>query len=114
MVEDVLYLYSERSTVKARNLESDPRVVIHLERGADVVIVHGRLVDQGRPTDHPVVVDAFDQKYHEAAEKLFLLSSDPVATTWWRGRGRRGLVRRRGIVGRQRLVQEFVSASEGE
>jgi hypothetical protein len=44
---EVLYFYSERSTVKARSLERDPRVVVHLERGADLVIVHGRLVDQG-------------------------------------------------------------------
>ena len=36
-----LYLYSERSTVKARNLAADPRVVVHLESGDDVVIVRG-------------------------------------------------------------------------
>jgi general stress protein 26 len=75
-VEGVLYFYSERSTVKARNLERDPRVVIHLESGAEVLIVHGRLVDQGRPKDHRVVVEAFDQKYWEPAEKPFLPSSD--------------------------------------
>ena len=34
-----LYLYSERRTVKARNLAADPRVVVHLESGEDVVIV---------------------------------------------------------------------------
>jgi nitroimidazol reductase NimA-like FMN-containing flavoprotein (pyridoxamine 5'-phosphate oxidase superfamily) len=33
-----LYLYSERRTVKARNLADDPRVVVHLESGEDVVI----------------------------------------------------------------------------
>jgi hypothetical protein len=77
-VEDDLYFYSERSTVKARNLERDPRVVVHLESGADVVIVHGRLADQGRPADHRVVVEAFAQKYHEPVEIPFLPSSDPA------------------------------------
>ena len=38
---ETLYLYGERSTVKARNLAIDPRVVIHLESGADVLIVRG-------------------------------------------------------------------------
>ena len=36
-----LYLYSERSTVKARNIAADPRVVVHLESGDDVLIVPG-------------------------------------------------------------------------
>ena len=44
-----LYLYSERSTVKARNLAIDPRVVIHLESGEDVLIVHGVAEDLGPP-----------------------------------------------------------------
>jgi len=78
IVDGSFYLYSERSTVKSRNLERDPRVVIHLESGSDVVIVHGRLVDQGRPADHRVVVEAFDHKYDSPAEKPFLPSSDPA------------------------------------
>ena len=35
---ETLYLYSERSTVKARNLAADPRAVVHLESGEDVLI----------------------------------------------------------------------------
>jgi Pyridoxamine 5'-phosphate oxidase len=31
-----LYLYSERSTIKARNLAADPRIIVHLESGEDV------------------------------------------------------------------------------
>jgi general stress protein 26 len=41
----VLYLYSERRTVKARNLAADPRVVLHLESGEDVVIMRGTAQD---------------------------------------------------------------------
>jgi hypothetical protein len=39
---ETLYLYSERSTVKARNLAADPRVVIHLESAEDVLIARHR------------------------------------------------------------------------
>jgi hypothetical protein len=78
VVEDVLYIYSERSTVKARNLEQDPRVVIHLESGSDVVIVHGRVIDLGRPAAHASVVKAFEQKYDSPDEQPFLPSSDPA------------------------------------
>lgn len=77
-VEDVLYFYTERTTIKARNLAHDSRVVIHLESGADVVIVHGQLVDRGRPSSHPVVVEAFDVKYHLPDERPFVPSSDPA------------------------------------
>jgi nitroimidazol reductase NimA-like FMN-containing flavoprotein (pyridoxamine 5'-phosphate oxidase superfamily) len=44
-----LYLYSERSTVKARNIAADPRVVVHLEGGDDVLIVRGVAETPGRP-----------------------------------------------------------------
>jgi nitroimidazol reductase NimA-like FMN-containing flavoprotein (pyridoxamine 5'-phosphate oxidase superfamily) len=53
-----LYLYSERSTVKARNLAADPRVVIHLESGEDVLIVRGVVEDLGTPAVVPSVVAA--------------------------------------------------------
>ena len=42
-----LYLYSERRTVKARNLAADPRLVLHLESAEDVVIVRGTAEDLG-------------------------------------------------------------------
>jgi hypothetical protein len=91
-VEDVLYLYSERATVKARNVERNPQVVVHLESGADVVIVHGRVTDRGRPADHPVVVEAFDQKYDDLTEKPFLPSSDPAFDVLYALEPRRALM----------------------
>jgi hypothetical protein len=91
-VEDILYLYSDRSTVKARNLERDPRVVIHLESGAEVVIVHGRLVDLGRPTVLPAVVEAFDRKYCQPVERPFLPSSDPTFDVLYSLEPRRALM----------------------
>jgi pyridoxamine 5'-phosphate oxidase-like protein len=42
-----LHLYSERRTVKARNLAADSRLVVHVESGEDVLIVRGTAEDLG-------------------------------------------------------------------
>ncbi len=76
-MDERFYLYTERSTVKARNLEGNPRVAVHLESGADVLIVHGALADLGRPGASPTVVDAFAAKYDEDWEQPFLPHNDP-------------------------------------
>src|ERR1700687_3173233 len=60
---ETLYLYSERSTVKARNLAADPRVVIHLESAEDVLIVRGVAEDLGTPAMVSSVVAALAAKY---------------------------------------------------
>jgi Pyridoxamine 5'-phosphate oxidase len=58
-----LYLYSERRTVKARNLAADPRVVVHLQSAEDVLIVRGAAEDLGTPAQVPEVVAALAAKY---------------------------------------------------
>ncbi|HMD94273.1 MAG TPA: pyridoxamine 5'-phosphate oxidase family protein, partial [Trebonia sp.] len=45
VIDHTLCLYSERNTRKARNLAADPRLVVHLESGDDVVIVRGTAED---------------------------------------------------------------------
>jgi hypothetical protein len=77
VVDGVLYLYTGRVTVKARNVAGDPRALVHLESGADVVIVHGELEDLGSPSGSRAVVAAFAAKYRAAEEQPFLPSSDP-------------------------------------
>jgi len=72
-----LYLYSERRTVKARNLAADPRVVVHLESGDDVVIVRGTAEDLGTPAQVPEVVAALSQKYTGAGDRQYLPDADP-------------------------------------
>jgi seryl-tRNA(Sec) selenium transferase len=74
---DTLYLYSERRTVKARNLAADPRVVVHLESGEDVVIVQGTAEDQGAPADVPDVVAALSAKYNGEGDQQYLPDADP-------------------------------------
>ena len=73
-----LYLYSERSTVKARNLAIDPRVVIHLESGEDVLIVHGAAEDLGTPAEVPSVVAALAEKYTRPEDRQYLPDADPA------------------------------------
>src|SRR6516165_2285904 len=72
-----LYLYSERSTVKARNLAADPRVVVHLESGDDVVIVRGTAEDAGTPAQVPDVVRALSAKYTAEGDRQYLPEADP-------------------------------------
>lgn len=74
---ETLYLYSERSTVKARNLMADPRVVIHLESGEDVLIVRGVAEDLGTPSQAPSVVAALAAKYTRPGDEQYLPSADP-------------------------------------
>ena len=73
----VLYLYSERRTVKARNLAADPRVVVHLESGEDVVIVRGTAKDLGTPAQVPDVVAARAAKYTGEDVRQYLPDADP-------------------------------------
>src|ERR1700761_3721198 len=72
-----LYLYSERSTVKARNLAADPRVVIHLESAEDVLIVRGVVEDLGPPAAVPAVVAALAAKYTSPQDQAYLPDHDP-------------------------------------
>lgn len=74
---ETLYLYSERSTVKARNLAADRRVVIHLESGEDVLIVRGVAEDLGTPGAVPSVVAALAAKYTRPEDQQYLPDHDP-------------------------------------
>jgi Pyridoxamine 5'-phosphate oxidase len=92
VVSDVLHLYSERRTVKARNVARDSRVVVHLDDGEDVVIVHGRLEDLGRPESRPDVLDAFASKYDRPGDAQYLPSADPGFDVLWALRPARALL----------------------
>jgi PPOX class probable F420-dependent enzyme len=74
---ETLYLYSERGTVKARNIAADPRVVVHLESGDDVVIVRGVAEDVGAPSQVPSVVAALAAKYTRPEDRQYLPDADP-------------------------------------
>jgi Pyridoxamine 5'-phosphate oxidase len=67
-----LYLYSERSTVKARNLAADPHAVVHLESDENVLIVRGTAEDLGTPAQVPFVVAGLAAKYTRLGDRQYL------------------------------------------
>ena len=77
VIDGTLYLYSERRTVKARNLAADPRVAVHLESGDDVLIVRGTAEDVGAPAQVPDVVMALSAKYTSEDDRQYLPGADP-------------------------------------
>jgi hypothetical protein len=77
VIDDVLYLYSERRTLKSRNLAADPRVLVHLENAEDVVIVRGTAEDIGTPAEVPAVVAGLSAKYTGEEDKQYLPAADP-------------------------------------
>jgi Pyridoxamine 5'-phosphate oxidase len=77
VVDETLYLYTARSTVKARNISVNPRVVVHLESGEDVLIVRGTAEDLGTPAQVPFVVTALASKYTRAEDRPYLPDADP-------------------------------------
>ena len=87
-----LYLYSERSTVKARNIAADPRVVVHLESGDDVVIVRGTAEELGVPAQVPEVVAALAAKYTAPGDRQYLPDADPDFDVFYAIRPRSAMV----------------------
>ena len=77
-LQEVLYFYTHSGTVKARNLERNPLVAVHLESGSNVLIVQGSLIYMGHPAQHPDVVELFDKKYDQPEDRPFLPLADPI------------------------------------
>ena len=63
--------------MKARNLAADPRVVVHLESGEDVLIVRGTAKDLGTPAQVPDAVAALSAKYTGEDDRQYLPDADP-------------------------------------
>jgi hypothetical protein len=76
-VDEVLYFFGERRSVKFRNLAANPGVVVNLESGDEVVIVRGSAYDLGAPARVPDVVAAFAAKYTEPDDVQWLPEVDP-------------------------------------
>ena len=63
-LDDAVMFDADVNAVKALNLARDPRAVVHLESGDDVVIVEGvaePMPDEGRRERY---ADAYEQKYN--------------------------------------------------
>jgi predicted pyridoxine 5'-phosphate oxidase superfamily flavin-nucleotide-binding protein len=77
-VDEVLYVFGERRSVKFRNIAANPRVVLNLESGDEVVIVRGSAYGIGVPADVPEVVAAFAAKYTQPDDVQWLPEVDPT------------------------------------
>jgi PPOX class probable F420-dependent enzyme len=84
VVDGALYFFTEDGTVKARNLTRDPRVLVHLESGDDVVIVRGTVELVGRPGECPDVVAAFAAKYADPDDLQYLPAATDVLNVVYR------------------------------
>ncbi|MFN8147365.1 MAG: pyridoxamine 5'-phosphate oxidase family protein [Candidatus Nanopelagicales bacterium] len=78
-VDGALHFYGEASSVRSRNLAADPRVVLHLESGSDVLVLHGS-APAGAPahTDAGVVA-AYRAKYTHPTDLAYLPDADGMA-----------------------------------
>ena len=92
VVNDHFFIYTERQLAKARNILRDPRIVIHTESAEHVVIVHGRMVDAGRPIDAPAVIDALRTKYDAPGDGQYLPSVDDAFDVLYRFEPQRALL----------------------
>lgn len=72
VVDGVLCFYGEPTTVRSRNLAADPRLVVHLESGSSVLLVHGEARVRGRAGEDPVVVAAYAAKYTDPTDLEYL------------------------------------------
>jgi hypothetical protein len=72
VVDGALHFYSEDSTVRSRNLAGDERLVLHLESGSDVLILHGTATRGDAAGAHPAINAAYAAKYADPTDLEFL------------------------------------------
>jgi len=72
VVEGVLHFYGEPAAVRSRNLAADPRLVLHLESGSSVLIVHGSVAIGPSAGAHAGVSAAYAAKYTDPTDREYL------------------------------------------
>lgn len=72
VVDGTLHFYGEPGAVRSRNLAADPRLVVHLESGSSVLIVHGSAVIGGPAGENAAVSAAYAVKYTDPTDLEFL------------------------------------------
>ena len=83
-IDDAVLFSTSPHSRKGRNLARDPRVVVHLESGDEVVIVEGEV---GRVRLEPAAADAYEEKYAfrpdpESPDGLWYAVRPKVAYAW--------------------------------
>ena len=79
--DGAVYFGTSPRSRKGRNIERDPQVVIHLESGDEVVILHGEVeLDE---VDEPIL-DAYEAKYDHRPPTKTLYRLRPARVLAWR------------------------------
>jgi hypothetical protein len=72
VVDAALRFYGEPSAVRSRNLAGDSRLVVHLESGSSVLVLHGTASADGPAAGAPGVVAAYATKYTDPSDLPYL------------------------------------------
>ena len=109
-LDGVLAFYGEATSRRSRNLTADPRMVLHLESGSEVLIVHGGVAIGPPAGQVPAITAAYAAKYTDpsdleylpdapgmAAALLFTVA--PMRAIAWDLGGSEGMANRRWNVG---------------
>ena len=62
-LDDAIWFSTSAASQKGRNLAADPRLVVHLESGSDVVVVEGDAVREREAAALATFVEAYETKY---------------------------------------------------
>jgi hypothetical protein len=86
-LDDACYFSTNPSSRNGLNLAADPRVVLHLESGDDVVILEGTAERVADPTLLARYVEAYDAKYHwhinpASPDQAIYVLRPRLALTW--------------------------------
>ena len=61
--DDAFYFGTDRGSLKARNLLGDPRAVVHLESGDEVVVLRGEMKAVADSPEFKSVAETYEAKY---------------------------------------------------
>ena len=79
VVDGVLCFYGEPMTVRSRNIAADPRIVLHLESGSSVLIVHGTATSGPSAGLDAAVSAAYAAKYTDPTDLEYLPEAPGMA-----------------------------------
>lgn len=71
-LDGVLAFYGEATSRRSRNLVLDPRAVLHLESGSEVLVVHAVARDVGPAHTHPRACALYAAKYAHPSDAQWL------------------------------------------
>jgi Pyridoxamine 5'-phosphate oxidase len=86
-LDERFYFATDAASRKARNLEANPALVVHLESGDDVVILEGTAERVADPTCLARFADAYDAKYQirpDVGPAALVYGLRPLVAQAWR------------------------------